>query len=218
MTSNTQTHSMPAKSTVPVRMSARDRRRVVGGAVLGDQIVIDGEFGHEMVVHGAQPLDTDVDRVAVTFEPGDFVVQLRGEALHDFAVGHGLDCVFPDTGDGAGARGEAQGMATEQDDGRGSWLPAQGGVVAQQRADQGCVLIGASPNFCQGVASGAAAARDFFFGQVQLRDTRINEVDKSVDAVGGDCHTPHPTALNAQYPTSDFRCGYVSDTTVRLAA
>ena len=53
----------------------------------------------------------------------------------------------------------------------------EGGVQPQQRPDHRGLLVSAPADFGQCVAGGAAAAGHFLFGQVQLRDPLIGEVN-----------------------------------------
>jgi len=94
---------------------------------------------------------------------------------------------------GVAADGQAQRLPAEQTDSGGSGLPTQSGIQPQQRTDHRGLLVAAPADFGQCVR-GAAAARHFHFGQVQLRDPLIDEVDEPVHPVGWKSHPPDPTA------------------------
>jgi len=172
---------------------------VAGVVVVGDELVVDVEFGDDVVVDAAQFSDADVDGFAGAFEAHDFVAELVGEPAQHFGFGERSGGVVA-AAVFAPSRGEAEGFAAEQGGGRGAGLPAQGLVQAQQGSHGGGALVVPAADFGEGVAAGAAATGDFFFGQVQLRDSCVDEVDEALDSVSWDRHRTHPTARNAQYP------------------
>jgi hypothetical protein len=119
---------------------------------------------------------------------------------------------------GAAAGGQAQRLPAEHSDCRGSGLPTQGGIRPQQRTDHRGLLVAAAANFGQCAGGGAAAARLFLVGHVQLRDPLIDEVDEPGRPVGWNCHTRATIAPNTPYLAADFRQGFASHRTDRFAA
>lgn len=65
---------------------ARDRH--LGGGVCHRLFRVDGQFGDQALVDGAQPRHPRVDRIEILLKTGDLIVELRGEATHDLTLGH----------------------------------------------------------------------------------------------------------------------------------
>ena len=125
--------------------SARDSRRVIGGAVLGCHVLVDGQLSGKPLVDSAQTLDPHIDRVTITFEPDDLVVELSDDALHDLTLTHGLQGMLFRSRAGAVAQGQAQRNSAEQNDRRRPGLPAQSSIQSQQRTDHRGLLVAATP-------------------------------------------------------------------------
>ena len=196
---------------------AGDRGGIVGGAVLGRRVLVDGQFRGEVFVNRAQSLDPRLDGVTIVFEAGDLVGELGNEASHDLTLGHGLQGMLFGSLCGAAAGGPAQRLPAEQGDCRGCGLPTQGGIQPQQRTGHRGLLVASAANFGQCVGGGAAP-RHFLFGQVPLRAPLIDEVDEPGRPVGWNCHTRATTAPNTPYLAPDFRHGFASHPTDRFAA
>ena len=197
---------------------AGDRGGIVGGAVLGRQVLVDGQFPGEAFIDGAQSLDRRIDGVTIIFEAGDLVVELGNQASHDLKLGHGLWGMLFGSLCGAAAGGQSQRLPAEQSDCHGCGLLTEGGTQPQPGAGHRGLLVAAAANFGQCVGGGAAAARHFLFGQVQLRDPLIDEVDEPGRPVGWNCRTRATTAPNTPYLAPDFRHGFASHPTDRFAA
>lgn len=176
--------------------SSRTDRRVVVDVVLRDQVVLDGDFGQEMPVNGAQGRDTRVEGFAYAFQPGDLIVELRSQAVTDFGVGDGLDGPVPRARLTA-SDGKTQGLAAEENYSRGPRLPSEALIEAQQGSDLRGALVTSAADLRERVGTGPTAAGHFVLGQVELGHAHFDEVDESLDALTGNCHRPHPTGRNA---------------------
>jgi hypothetical protein len=119
--------SMPA----PLPASFGDRVVVVE---LAQQVRVDAELLDQPVMDGAQALQSLVDIEKVLAGAGEFVIQLRKKPLHHLVRGHRLGGLLFGPHAFGGAGGQAQRVAAEQDNRRGSGLPAQGAVDAQLRS------------------------------------------------------------------------------------
>ena len=166
--------------------------------VFSEHVVIDGQFGKEVAMDGAQRRQAGIERFADGFEPGDLVVELVGQPVRDVVFAQGLSWRTA-RARVADAGGQAQGLAAEQDHRRGPWLPSQDLVQAQQRPDLWGPLIASAANFDQGVGAGTATSGHLFFGEVQLRHPQVGEVNEALDALTGNGHRPHPTGGNGAY-------------------
>lgn len=196
---------------------ASDRQRIVGGAVVGCRVLVESQFRSEVVVDAAQTPDPCVEGVTITFEPRDFVDQLVDQTLHDLKLAYRLQGTLVGSHNSAAAGGHPQRLQTEQSNCRGSGLPARGSIEPQQCCDHRGLLITAPADFGQRVDRGSAAARHFLFGQVELRDPLIDDMDEPVDAVSETCHAD-PIAANRSRLAADFRQGFSSYLVDRFGA
>lgn len=169
--------------------------RAVGRA----QVLVGDEFVAEGLTHTAQA-GQDV------FDLTDLVIDLLDETVDDFfngdrlygaaasAAPHGSRHAGRVALVGAGGDGQAQRLAAEQDHRRGPGMPAHRGVQAHQHIDGRPALALEAADFGQGVAHGTPTPGHFVFGQAQLGDSVLHEVDQSVNAIGRNCHVSDITA------------------------
>lgn len=186
------------------------RRSLIRDLVIGHLVGVD-HLGCEALVHSAQRCDAMIEGITDLVQAVDFVGELFGKTTPDLGGGNRSGRVLltwsADTGTNSV---EAQRSTAEHRDCRRAGVPADGLIQSQQRLDAGRPRVRAVANLRQRVAVRPATASHFLLGQVQLRDTCIDEMDKPLNAVGWNRHTPHPTARNTQYPRQ-IRCsGYVS--------
>lgn len=193
------------------------------GAVGGAQALVSDEFVAEGLPHTAQA-GQDV------FDLADLVIDLPDKTVDDFFSRHRLHCAAASAAPhgsrnagrvalvGAGSGGQAQRLATEQDDRRGPGMPAHRGVQAHQHVDGRPSLAIEAANLGQGVAHGSPAPGYLVFGQAQLGDSVLHEVDQSVNAIGRNCHVSDITARKARAPQPISPTPVLLQLTVRTAA
>lgn len=194
----------------PPATTAACGRRLIGDLVVGHVVEAD-HLGHMALVNRAQRLNAVVQRISGVLQTADLVVELLGQPMLNLASGYRKGRILLRRSADAGAHGvEAQRSTAEHRDRRRTGMPPNGLVQPQQRLDVGSSRVFPVADLRERIPVRSAATSHFLFGQIQLGDTRINEVDEPLNAISGNRHTTHTTARNPQYPRLAFRSGYVS--------
>ena len=97
---------------------ACDRQKSGGFSELGCQVFVDGQFSGEAVVNGGQRTNSGIDRVRITFGPGDLAAQPADAAPYDLALAHRQQGTLFGSLCAATAGGQAQRLPAEQSDRR----------------------------------------------------------------------------------------------------